>query len=190
MTTRHHQRVAPRLLNRALSILTVAAFTSATFATVASAAEELPDDTVLETRIAAAFSNSEDYADTLVRVDSHRGFILLTGQVPRIELKNQATNTVVFTSSAIRRIINELEVVATVDNSTAEDDAVLETTVNDTLQALDPPPAAAVDVVVHKGVVYLLGAVENAEAQRLATRVSSIGGVASIRTAFEIMPQN
>lgn len=185
MTIRHSLLCASRLFSTILSTLAAAAFTASVFA-----AEALPDDAVLETRIAAAFTTNEDYADTLIRVNSHRGFILLTGQVPRTELKSQATNTVVFASSAIRRIINELEVVATVDTSTADVDAALEATIDDTLQALDPPPAAPVEVVVHKGVVYLLGAVENTEAQRLATRISTIGGVANIRTVFEIMPQN
>lgn len=161
-----------------------------TLALPVSGAETLPDDADLEVRIGAAFANHEDYADAFVRVESHRGFVLLIGQVPRTELKSQATNTVVFASSAIRRIVNELEVVGTVDRSTAGTDATLEAQVNAALQGLEPPPAAAVEAVVHNGVVYLLGAVEAAEAERLATHASTLEGVAGVRTVFEIVSRD
>lgn len=151
------------------------------------AAEELPDDAALQARISTAFTGAEAYAGTLVQVHSHRGFILLTGQVTTADQKSQATNTVVFASSAIRRIINELEVVTTVDTSTADADAALALAVMTDLAMLDAMLAERVEAVVHKGVVFLMGALTQAEITQVAERASFVPGVAGIRTAFEIL---
>lgn len=156
----------------------------------ANAADDLPDDAVLQNRISAAFTNSPTYADALVQVHSHRGFVLLTGQVTNAEQKAQATNTVVFASSAIRRIINELELVTTVDRGTLDSDAALAAAVQADLLALDPAPGGTVEVVVHRGIVYLLGALPQADGGRVAERASFVPGVAGIKTAFEVLPGN
>jgi len=152
------------------------------------AAEELPDDTALQTRITNAFANAEAYADSLVQVHSHRGFILLTGQVNTPDQKAQATNTVVFASNAIRRIVNELEVVTTVDTSTSAADTDLALAVMMDLAVMDAALAERVEAVVHKGVVYLMGALPQTGISQVTERVSFVPGVASVRTAFEILP--
>jgi osmotically-inducible protein OsmY len=151
-------------------------------------AEELPDDAALQTRISGAFARAEAFKDALVQVASHRGFILLTGQVPSADLKTQATNTVVFASSDIRRIINELEVVTAVDRATAAADAALAGVTRDEIRKLDATLAEAVQVSVHRGVVYLMGAVDSSQAKVVAERVSFVPDVANVRTAFEIVP--
>jgi len=151
------------------------------------AAEELPDDAVLQSRISAAFAGAEAYANSLVQVHSHRGFILLTGQVTTADQKSQATNTVVFASSAIRRIINELEVVDTVDTSTTSADTDLALAVLADLAMMDAVLAERVDAVVHKGIVFLMGALTQAEISQVAERASFVPGVAGIRTAFEVL---
>jgi len=156
----------------------------------ASAAEELPDDAALQSRIAAAFAASEVHADALVQVHSHRGFILLTGQVTSAEQKTQATNTVVFASSAIRRIINELEQVAAVDRSMLDSDAALVAAIEADLLAFDTALAEQVQVVVHRGIVYLLGALSQVDGGRAAERVSFIPGISGIKTSFEVLPAN
>ena len=151
------------------------------------AAEDLPNDAQLVTRISTAFANNADYADALVQVHSERGFILLTGQVTSEEARNAATNTVVFASQQIRRIINELAVVEAVDRSTADADTALQASVETALQEMDASLADKTLVVVHRAQVYLLGAMSSDEQTRVAQRVASIPGVAGIRTAFEVL---
>lgn len=153
----------------------------------ARAAEDLPDDERLVARISSAFADNAQYEDALVQVHSERGFILLTGQVTSEAARNAATNTVVFASQEIRRIINELAVVAAVDRSTADSDAALLATVEDALQDLDAELADKTRVVVHRAQVYLLGALASDEQSQVANRVASIPGVAGIRTAFEVL---
>lgn len=154
------------------------------------AAEDLPDDNALQTRIATAIADSEDYADALVQVHSHRGFVLLTGQVTSAAQKAQATNAVVLASNAIRRVINELEPVAEVDRSTLDSDAALAAAIETDLLAFDPALAAQVQVVVHRARVYLMGALPQADGSRVAERVSFVPGVAGIKTSFEVLPAN
>jgi osmotically-inducible protein OsmY len=155
----------------------------------AMAAEELPDDDALVQRISRAFARSDDYANALVQVHSQRGFILLTGQVLTEEARSQATNTVVFASQDIRRIINELVVVSAVDATTADSDAAMADAIMGELQAADEALAGKVQVVVHRSVVYLLGALRADEQAMVGDRVSRHQGVASIRTGFEFVSE-
>ena len=153
----------------------------------ANAADELPDDAALVDRISRAFASSNDYQDALVQVHSERGFVLLTGQVLTDEARTQATNTVVFASQGIRRIINELVVVDAVDASTFENDEAMTAAILADLAAMDPELAARTRVIVHRSVVYLMGALDPESQQQVADRVSRFQGVASIRTAFEFV---
>lgn len=165
----------------------VLALSVLSFVTCVQAAEDLPDDERLVARISSAFANNEAYEDALVQVHSERGFILLTGQVTSEAARNAATNTVVFASQEIRRIINELAVVEAVDRSTAEADAVLLATVETALRDMDAALAEKTLVVVHRAQVYLLGAMTSDEQGQVARRVAPIPGVAGIRTAFEVL---
>jgi osmotically-inducible protein OsmY len=153
------------------------------------AAEDMPDDEALVQRISRAFTRSDDYRDALVQVHSERGFILLTGQVLTEAARSQATNTVVFASQDIRRIINELVVVDAVDATTAESDASMATAIVAELQAADAAVADKVQVVVHRSVVYLLGALTADEQAVVGDKVSRHPGVASIRTGFEFVSE-
>ena len=153
------------------------------------AADELPDDEALVQRISRAFARSEDYADALIQVHSERGFILLTGQVLNEEARSQATNTVVFASQDIRRIINELVVVSAVDDSTAASDDALSAAIMAALTAADEALAQKVQVVVHRNVAYLLGALTSDEQALVGDRVSRVEGLASIRTGYEFVSE-
>ena len=155
----------------------------------AFAADELPDDEALVQRISRAFARSEDYADALIQVHSERGFILLTGQVLNEEARSQATNTVVFASQDIRRIINELVVVSAVDDSTAASDDALSAAIMAALTAADEALAQKVQVVVHRNVAYLLGALTSDEQALVGDRVSRVEGLASIRTGYEFVSE-
>jgi osmotically-inducible protein OsmY len=156
---------------------------------LAVAAEDLPDDAALVQRISRAFERADAYQDALVQVHSERGFILLTGQVLTEEARNQATNTVVFASQDIRRIINELVVVDTVDRSTAANDEALVAAIEAALSAADEAVANKVQVVVHRNVAYLLGALTRDEQALVGDRVSRVEGVANIRTGFEFVSE-
>jgi len=153
------------------------------------AADELPDDEALVQRISRAFARSEDYADALIQVHSERGFILLTGQVLNEEARSQATNTVVFASQDIRRIINELVVVSAVDDSTAASDDALSAAIMAALTAADEALEQKVQVVVHRNVAYLLGALTSDEQALVGDRVSRVEGLASIRTGYEFVSE-
>jgi len=157
-------------------------------AMTATAADDFPDDAILQQRIATLFTDNEEYSDSLVQVHNRRGYILLTGQVTSAELKTRASSSLVFIGSAIRRITNELEVVSTIDETTAEADAALTTSIIADLAAMDAALAERVRAPAHKGVVYLMGALTQEEIARVTERVRFVPGIASIRTSFEILP--
>lgn len=173
-----------------MKALQILFFTMMSFIGVSAfAADELPDDEALVQRISRAFARSEDYADALIQVHSERGFILLTGQVLNEEARSQATNTVVFASQDIRRIINELVVVSAVDDSTAASDDALSAAIMAALTAADEALAQKVQVVVHRNVAYLLGALTSDEQALVGDRVSRVEGLASIRTGYEFVSE-
>ena len=148
-------------------------------------AQDLPDDQQLVTKISQGFASNETYQDALIQVHSVRGFILLTGQVTSEEARAGATNTVVFASNAIRRIVNELVVVPEIDNTSAQADLDLQTAVEAELALMDAALAQRVEVVVHQAVVFLLGALTREEQSQVATKASTVKGVANIKTVFE-----
>lgn len=174
---------------RNLKILLIALLAGLHAGFTTAAQPDAIDDNAVSERILQAFQEDTLYEDALVLVASERGFVLLAGQVLSQEARDKATNIAAFAGRDIRRIINELQVVESLNENTADTDAALADTIRQELRSDHPEPAEKVRVVVHRSVVYLMGALTSEQVNEVATFVSRIPGVAEIKTAFEFIPE-
>ena len=129
----------------------------------------------------------EGYDSAHLSVVSFNGFVLLVGQVPSEELKTLATD-VVRKIEDVRRIYNELEVGEATGAGTRTNDTWITTRVKSKLLASSDTPGRRVKVVTENSVVYLMGLLTEAEAERVALEAAEVGSVERVVQLFELIP--
>jgi len=142
------------------------------------------DDSSITTRINRAIERSDELEGSDIQVTSVNGFVLLTGQVLNADQKQKASVAVAFATDDMRRLINELEVVDALNSSFRDSDAALQSHIMDEIRDLTQSTTA----IVFNGTVHLLGQVKPEERDAVATKISKIPGVKSIRLSFEVLP--
>ena len=130
---------------------------------------------------------SEGYDNAHLTIVSYNGFVLLAGQVPSEDLKTIAAD-VVREVDDVRRIYNELEVGPAVTASTITNDTWITTQVKSKLLASSDTPGTRVKVVTENSVVYLMGLLTEAEADRVALEAAEVSGAERVVKLFEIIP--
>lgn len=143
------------------------------------------EDEGIETKAYVNIRKSDAaFDESNISVSSHRGYVLLTGQVPTQELKDKAAN-VVRELRNVRRIYNEISVGP---NSTAmirTSDTWITTKVKSNLLARSDISGNRIRVVTEQGIVYLMGLVSRAEAERVVDASSGVTGVQKVVQLFE-----
>ncbi len=129
----------------------------------------------------------EGYGGAHLSVVSFNGFVLLVGQVPSEELKTLATD-VVRKIEDVRRIYNELEVREATGAGARTNDTWITTRVKSKLLASSDTPGRRVKVVTENSVVYLMGLLTEAEAERVALEAAEVGVVERVVQLFELIP--
>ena len=129
---------------------------------------------------------NERFDDAHFSITSYNGYVLVTGQVPDQELKDQASD-VVRRIRGVRRIYNELEIVGNTSALVRSSDTWLTTKVKSALLAREDIEGNRVKVVTENGVVYLMGMVSRAEAERIVEVARSTGGVQKVVEIFELI---
>ncbi len=144
------------------------------------------DDNAIETAITVNLNANPALKKAHISVVTFNGTVLLVGQVPTQELKNEATRIATSTnSSLIKTVHNELEVSGATTFLSRSNDAWLTTKLK-TLMLADPTVAGLrTKVVTENGVVYLMGLVTQAEADQTVDLVSNSSGVTKVVRAFE-----
>ena len=130
---------------------------------------------------------SEGYDDAHLSVVSYNGFVLLVGQVGSEELKSLATD-VVRKIEDVRRIYNELEVGEATGAVTRTKDTWITTQVKSKLLANSDTPGRRVKVVTENNVVYLMGLLTEAEADRVGLEAAEVSGAERVVQLFEVIP--
>lgn len=141
------------------------------------------DDAAIIDRVSRAIANDDELAGADIHVTSVNGFVLLTGQALNADQKQQASIAVAFATNAMRRLINEVEVVDALDASFADSDAALQRHIMDEIRNLTHNTT----VVVFNGTVHLLGQVSRDERDAVTSVISKIPGVKTIRLSYEIV---
>ena len=149
-------------------------------------AQQTPEDSTINDAEITSRLNRAIEADALLEsadilVVSVNGYVMLAGQALSQEQKQQASLTTAFASDNIRRLINELVIVDSLDSSfEANDQAILDQII-ETIPTMSP----ATITVIHNGVVHLLGQVTRNEGDDVANAISRMSGVKNIRLSYE-----
>ncbi len=132
----------------------------------------------------ALFDNKNIYDQSHINVTSYNGVVLVTGETLTDELKQQVTAEIKRIPK-VRRIHNELLIAAPSALPSRSSDAWITSKIKTKLaadMAIDP---FFIKVVTEHGVVYLMGLVSHAEADRVVSIVSSSAGVQRVVKIFE-----
>lgn len=143
------------------------------------------DDEKLETVAKVNIRKADPWLEqSNISVVSFNGIVLLTGQAPTKELREQAGNTVKVIHG-VRQVFNEIQVQGQTSLLARSNDSWLTTKVKTALLANKEIDSGRIKVVTEDGVVYLLGLLSQADANRAANAVSTVGGVQKVVKAIE-----
>ena len=145
------------------------------------------DDQFIGPEVTRAIKDAHiDLSTTTSRiiVTSYNGVVLVTGQTPRVELKELAGKAAQSVTSA-KKIHNELQVTVPTSGLVRSNDGLLTTSIKSRMLSYNDVPASKVKVVTENGVVYLLGIISRAEANRATAVVQEVNGVQKIVRLFE-----
>jgi len=119
-----------------------------------------------------------------VVVHSFNGIVLLTGQVPSEELRNLVADTI-YKLNPVREIHNELVVADPTDFATRSKDVWISTKIKAQLVADGDIESRRIHFVTENQVVFLMGIVTRAEADRIVDKVSHTADVQKVVKVFE-----
>ena len=151
-------------------------------------AQQMADESIETKALVNINAADEAYDQAHLSVVSYNGFLLLVGQVPSEALKALATD-VTRDLEAVRRIYNELEVGPETSAGTRTNDTWITTQVKSKLLASSDTPGRRVKVVTENGVVYLMGLLTAAEADRSALEAAEVNSVTRVVQLFEIITE-
>ena len=149
-------------------------------------AQVIEDDNIETKAVVNIHAADEAFDNAHIVVVSINGYVLLAGQVASEELKATATD-VVREVHGVRRIYNEMEIAAPSSGVTRTSDTWITTKVKSWLLGSSDIEGTRVKVVTENGVVYLMGLATAEEAQRIADKAASVGGVQRVVRLFEII---
>lgn len=116
----------------------------------------------------------------------YNGDILLVGQVPTAADKVQA-GSVVKNIKGIKKVFNELEVSPNTTYLTRSSDAWLTSKIKTKMIATSELPSGKIKIVTENGVVYLMGLVTHATAEKAVSVAKDTDGVQKIVTVFDYL---
>lgn len=151
-------------------------------------AQQMTDESIETKALVNINAADEAYDQAHLSVVSYNGFLLLVGQVPSEALKALATD-VTRDLEAVRRIYNELEVGPETSAGTRTNDTWITTQVKSKLLASSDTPGRRVKVVTENAVVYLMGLLTAAEADRSALEAAEVKSVKRVVQLFEIITE-
>lgn len=146
------------------------------------------EDESIEIKVLVNLSKgSVPLSQSHINVTSFNGQVLLTGQVPNEAVKGEAEQTVNKTRE-VTRIHNELEIAGPSSTIVRTNDTYLTSRVKLQLLTNKTVEGTRIKVVTENGVVYLMGLVSQAEADRAINIIRAVPGVQRIIKVFEYVP--
>lgn len=138
---------------------------------------EFVDDEKLEASVYSKINGSEmDFSETHIRVNSFKGIVLLTGEVPDEELKAEASR-LAQTLSGVRQIHNELQLKSNSTFFARSNDTSLEAKIRVKLLADRDIDGAKVRIVVEDRVVYIMGLLTRKQTKLATDIVANTSGI-------------
>jgi osmotically-inducible protein OsmY len=132
----------------------------------------------------ALFNNKEIYDQSHINVTSYNGVVLLTGETPSESLKQKVTAEVKRIPK-VRRIHNELAIAAPSALPSRSSDGWITSKIKAKMTTDERTDPFHVKVVTERGIVYLMGMLSRAEAERAVNLVKNTAGVQRVVKIFE-----
>ncbi|MFW3897845.1 BON domain-containing protein [Pseudomonas putida CSV86] len=144
------------------------------------------DDSLIETKVAVNVAKASPDLDknSHIVVSSYNGVVLLAGQTPRADLKSLAEQTAGQVQK-VKKVHNELQVLQPSSLLARNNDAWLTTKIKTQMLTDANIPATRIKVITENGIVYMLGLLTQAEANRATNLVQGVSGVQKIVKLFE-----
>lgn len=150
-------------------------------------ASMIVDDQSIELKASKTIHNNETLSEqTRISVVSYNGVLLLTGEAPTAELRDNVI-AAVRPIDKIRRIHNEIVVAEPLPMSVRANDAVVTSRVKSALLAAKGINPLHVKVVTSDGNVYLMGIITREEAGFATDIVRRVEGVDRVVRIFEYL---
>ena len=123
-----------------------------------------------------------DFTETHIRVNSFKGTVLLTGQVPDEELKTEASRRAASETAGVGpgRVHNEIQLASNTTFFTRSNDSGLEAKIRVKLLANREFQGSKVKIVVEDRVVFIMGQLTRKEAQLATETVASTEGIEKV----------
>lgn len=148
--------------------------------------ETVIDDEKLERMaIDALYNNRDLWKNSEIEIVSFNKILLLIGQTPTNSLKQKA-ESLVNSIQGIDKIYNEIRVAAPASSLTYLSDVSLTSKVKTALFSEDDLDSTKIKVVTEDGEVFLLGLVNQAEAEKAIDITRNVSGVKRVIQAFQI----
>lgn len=146
------------------------------------------EDEAIELKVMVNLSKgSAPLAQSHINVKSFNGQVLLTGQVPNENVRQEAEQ-IVGQTREVKRIHNELEIAGPSSTIVSSNDIYLTSRVKLKLLSDKSIEGLRVKVVTENGIVYLMGLVSQREADQAVAIVREVPGVQRIVKVFEYVP--
>lgn len=143
------------------------------------------DDKNIETIVAVNIKKAHpDLDQANINVTSFNGVVLLTGQISRKELHQLAGETAQKVNK-VRQVYNELQIQSKISFLANLNDSWLKTKVRSRLAFNKEIDSKKVKVVTESGVVYLMGLLTRAQAEKVTEIARTTGGVQKVVRAIE-----
>ena len=162
------------------------AATTATVATDRRTAGEQVEDQAIEMKVGAEMRKLFPGDNARVNATSYAGLVLLTGDIPAGQDKQQAT-TAAKQVEKVKNVINEIRIGEITPVSVRSNDTWLTSKVKATLINTKDVPFRTINVTTERGIVYLQGKVTEQEGQRAGIAASAVSGVNKVVKLFEIV---
>ncbi len=145
------------------------------------------DDNNIEIKASIAFSEVE-HLEKFAHINaiSVNGIVLLVGQVPNPEMKNEAQRTIEGVAG-IRKIHNQIRIGSNIGVTTQTHDSWLTSKVKAQLLTAKNISSNNIKVVTENAEVFLMGLVSEQEANQAVNITRNVSGVERVIKVFEYM---
>ena len=149
---------------------------------------EVIDDNNLRTRLLVNLNKlDERFKDANVDMQVNAGIVLIVGQVPHPSLVQTATD-LLKSDPQVEAIHNHLKAEQNASTSIKANDKWLSVKTRSRMFTTDHFPSSNIDIIVQKGVVYLMGRVSEQTAKRAVKIATEVNGVQKVVMVFQIIP--
>jgi len=149
---------------------------------------EVIDDKNIRTRLLVNLDKlDERYKDASIDIHVNAGIVLIVGQVPTAELVNGATQ-LLKSDTQVKAIHNHLTAEPNISTGLKANDKWLGVKARSRMFTTDYFPSSNIDIVVQKGIVYLMGRVTEETAKQAVMIASEVNGVQKVVMVFQIIP--